>query len=198
MFISVNPALGVKTLPELIALAKERPGKLSNAVTGVGRLTHLTGELLQLRAGIKLLMVPYAAGPAHAIADVIGGRVDMIIEGYSGIAAAIRSGQLKAIAIATSQRLREFAELPTVAETIPGFAAAGWQVVVAPIGTPDSIIGTVSADLAKVVSDPDIRRRLAQLGSYSHPMPPTEVTAFVQEQQRTWKPALRNIAANAQ
>jgi tripartite-type tricarboxylate transporter receptor subunit TctC len=70
--------------------------------------------------------------------------------------------------------------------------------VVAPIGTPDSIISTVSADIAKVVSDPDIRRRLAQLGSYSHPMSPTEVTAFAQEQQRTWKPALRNIAANAQ
>jgi tripartite-type tricarboxylate transporter receptor subunit TctC len=198
MFIAVNPALGVNTLPELIALAKERPGKISNAVTGVGRLTHLTGELLQLSAGIKLLMVPYAAGPAHALADVIGGRVDMIIEGYSGIAAAIRSEQLKAIAVATAQRLPEFVELPTVADTVPGFTAAGWQIVVAPVGTPDAIIRTVSQDLAKVVSDPDTRRRLAQLGSYSHPMSPAEVTAFVQEQQRTWKPALQNIAANAQ
>ena len=198
MFIAVNPALGVKTLPELIALAKERPGKISNAVTGVGRLTHLTGELLQVRAGIKLLMVPYAAGPAHALADVIGGRVDMIIEGYSGIAAAIRSGSLKAIAVATAQRLPEFGELPTVAETNPGFTAAGWQILVAPTGTPEAIIRAVSEDLAKVVSDPDVRRRLAQLGSYSHPMSPAEVTAFVQEQQRTWKPALQNIAANAQ
>jgi tripartite-type tricarboxylate transporter receptor subunit TctC len=198
MFIAVNPALGVKTLPELIALAKERPGKISNGVTGVGRLTHLTGELLQLSAGIRLLMVPYAAGPAHALADVIGGRVDMIIEGYSGIAAAIRSGQLKAIAVATAQRLPEFGELPTVAETIPGFTAAGWQIVVSPVGTPGAIVSTISADLAKVVSDPDVRRRLAQLGSYSHPMSPAEVTAFVQEQQRIWKPALQNIAANAQ
>jgi tripartite-type tricarboxylate transporter receptor subunit TctC len=198
MFISVNPALGLKTLQQLIALAKERPGKISNAVTGVGRLTHLTGELLQVKTGIKLLMVPYAAGPAHALADVIGGRVDMIIEGYSGIAAAIRSGSLNAIAVATPQRLPEFAELPTVAETIPGFTAAGWQIVVAPNGTPDAIIRAVSQDLAKVVSDPDVRHRLAQLGSYSHPMSPAEVTAFVEEQQRTWKPALQNIVTNAQ
>jgi tripartite-type tricarboxylate transporter receptor subunit TctC len=120
------------------------------------------------------------------------------IEGYSGIAAAIRSGSLKAIAVATAQRLPEFGELPTVAETNPGFTAAGWQILVAPTGTPEAIIRAVSEDLAKVVSDPDIRRRLAQLGSYSHPMLPGEVTAFVQEQQRTWKPALQNIAANAQ
>jgi tripartite-type tricarboxylate transporter receptor subunit TctC len=122
----------------------------------------------------------------------------MIIEGYSGIAPAIRSGSLNAIAVATAQRLPEFAELPTVAETIRGFAAAGWQILVAPIGTPDAIIRAVSEGLAKVVSDPDVRRRLAQLGSYSHPMRPAEVTAFVEEQQQTWKPALRNIATNAQ
>ena len=198
MFIAVNPSLGVKTLAELIALAKKEPGKISNGVTGIGRLTHLTAELLQMRAGIKFLSVPYTAGPALALGDVIGGRVDMIIEGYSGIAAAIRSGSLNAIAVATAQRLPEFAELPTVAETIAGFTAASWQIVVAPNGTPDAIIRAVSQDLAKVVSDPDVRRRLAQLGSYSHPMSPAEVTAFVEEQQRTWKPALQNIAANGQ
>jgi tripartite-type tricarboxylate transporter receptor subunit TctC len=119
----------------------------------------------------------------------------MIIEGYSGIAPAIRSGSLNAFAVATAQRLPEFAELPTVAETIRGFTAAGWQILVAPIGTPDAIIHAVSEDLAKVVSDPDARRRLAQLGSS---MSPAEVTAFVKEQQQTWKPALRNIATNAQ
>jgi tripartite-type tricarboxylate transporter receptor subunit TctC len=156
----------------------------------------LTGELLQIRASIKLLMVPYAAGPAHALADVIGGRVDMIIEGRSGIAAAIHSESVRLIAVATAERLPEFPDLPTVAETLPSFTAAGWEILMAPLGTPDAIIRKVSEDLAKVVTDPDFKRNLAQLGSYSRPMSPAEVTSFIQEQQRAWKPALQNIAAN--
>jgi tripartite-type tricarboxylate transporter receptor subunit TctC len=197
MFIAVNPALGVKTLDELIALAKKRPGKISFAVTGVGRLTHLAGELLQLRADIKLLSVPYTAGPALAMGDVMGGRVDMIIEGYSGIAAAIRAETVKPIAVASAKRLPEFPDLPTAAETIPGFRATGWQILVAPVGTPDAIVRDVSEALAKVVGDPDFRQKLANLGSYSHPMSPAEVTAFVQEEQKTWKPVLERIAADS-
>jgi tripartite-type tricarboxylate transporter receptor subunit TctC len=197
MFIAVNPALDVKALPELIALAKKRPSKISFAVTGVGRLTHLAGELLQIRADIKLLAVPYNAGPALAIGDVIGGRVDMIIEGYSGIAAAIHAGTAKPIAVASAQRLPEFPDLPTVAETIPGFRATGWQILVAPRGTPDAIIREVSETLAKVVSDPDFRQKLAKLGSYSRSMSPSETTAFVQEEQRTWEPAVKKIIADA-
>ena len=196
MFVAVNPSLGVKSLAELIALAKKQPGKISNGVTGIGRLTHLTGELLQMRADIKLLSVPYTAGPALALGDVIGGRVDMIIEGYSGIASAIRAGTVTPIAEAAAQRLPEFPDLPTVAETIPGFRAAGWQILVAPNGTPDAIIQKVSADLAKVVNDPDIKRKLAQLGSYTRAMTPAEATAFVQNEQQSWRPVLEKIAAN--
>ena len=120
MFVAVNPALGVGTLPELIALAKKEPGTISIAVTGVGRLTHLTGLLLQDRAGIKLLPVPYNGGPAAALADVGSGRVSMIIEGYSGIVGAVKAGQVKLIAVASAERLPEFPDLPTVAETHPG------------------------------------------------------------------------------
>lgn len=196
MFIAVNPSLGVNTLADLIALAKKEPGKISNGVTGIGRLTHLTGELLQMRAGIKFLSVPYTAGPALALGDVIGGRVNMIIEGYSGIASAIRAGTVRPIAEAAAQRLPEFPDLPTVAETIPDFKAAGWQILAAPNGTPDAIIRKVSDDLTKVVNDPDIKRKLAQLGSYTRAMTPAEATAFVQEEQKTWKPVLEKIAAN--
>jgi tripartite-type tricarboxylate transporter receptor subunit TctC len=196
MFVAVNPSLGVKSLAELIALAKKQPGKISNGVTGIGRLTHLTGELLQMRAEIKLLSVPYTAGPALALGDVIGGRVDMIIEGYSGIASAIRAGTVTPIAEAAAQRLPEFSDLPTVAETLPGFRAAGWQILVAPNGTPDAIIRKVSDDLAKVVNDPEIKRKLAQLGSYTRAMTPAEATAFVQQEQQTWKPVLEAIAAS--
>ena len=194
MFIAVNPALGVSTLPQLIALAKKEPGQISIAVTGVGRLTHLTGLVLQERAGINLLPVPYNGGPAAALADVSSNRVAMIIEGYSGIVGSVKAGTIKLIAVASPERLPEFPDLPTVAETIPGFAATGWQVLVAPLNTPAPIISKVSTDLAKVVSDPDFRKRLATVGSYSRAMTPEQVLAFVQKEQETWLPVLQKIS----
>ena len=193
MFFAVTPSLGVSTLAELIALAKKDPGKISIAVTGVGRLTHLTGLLLQERAGIELLPVPYNAGPAAALSDVAAGRVSMIIEGYSGIVGAVKAGQVKLIAVAAAQRLPQFPDLPTVAETLPGFSATGWQVLVAPLGTPAAIIDKVDADLAKVVSDPDFQKLLANVGSYSHAMNAKEALAFVEQQQATWLPVLEKI-----
>jgi tripartite-type tricarboxylate transporter receptor subunit TctC len=194
MFFAVNPSLGISTLPELIAAAKKDPGKISIAVTGVGRLTHLTGLVFQEHANISLLPVPHNGGPAAALADVAGGRVSMIIEGYSGIVGAVNAGQVKLIAVASPERLPEFPELPTVAETVPGFAARGWQVLVAPLGTPAPIISKVSADLAKVVSDPDFKKLLANVGSYSRAMTPEQVLTFVQKEQDTWLPELKKIS----
>jgi tripartite-type tricarboxylate transporter receptor subunit TctC len=194
MFIAVSPTLGVSTLPELIALAKKRPGEITYATTGVGRLTHLTGELLQHQAGIKLLLVPYTGGPAHAFSDVASGRVALIIEGYSGIAGATRSGSVKLIAVASGKRLKEFPDVPTVAETIPGFQATGWAVLVAPLGTPEAIIGKVSEDLRKVTAEPELDKKLAALGSYPNPMSAAEATAFVHKQQQMWQPVLDDIA----
>ncbi len=194
MFFAVNPSLGIATLPELIAAAKKDPGKISIAVTGVGRLTHLTGLVFQDRAGISLLPVPYNGGPAAALADVASGRVAMIIEGFSGIVGAVKAGQVKLIAVASPERLPQFPDLPTVAETIPGFAARGWQVLVAPNGTPKPIVDKVSVDLAKVVNDPAFKARLANIGSYSRAMTPGEVLAFVQKEQDTWLPVLQKIS----
>ncbi|MFY9836249.1 MAG: tripartite tricarboxylate transporter substrate binding protein [Xanthobacteraceae bacterium] len=193
MFIAVNPALGVTTLPQLIALAKKQPGTISIAVTGVGRLTHLTGLLLQERADIQLLPVPYNAGPAAALADVGSGRVSMIIEGYSGIVGAVKAGQVKLIAVAAAERLPQFPDLPTVAETLPGFSATGWQVLVAPLGTPAPIVSKASVDLAKVVNDPEFKKRLANVGSYSRAMTPEQTLAFVDKEQQTWLPLLNKI-----
>jgi len=193
MFFAVNPSLGVSTLPQLIALAKKEPGKISIAVTGVGRLTHLTGLVFEQKANINLLPVPYNGGPAAALGDVGAGRVSMIIEGYSGIVGAVRAGQVKLIAVASTKRLPEFPNLPTVAETIPGFSATGWQVLLAPLHTPPPIISKVSADLSKVVSDPDFKKKLANIGSYSRAMTPEQVLAFVQKEQDTWLPVLQKI-----
>jgi tripartite-type tricarboxylate transporter receptor subunit TctC len=193
MAIGVSPTLGVNSLPELIALARQRPDQISYAVTGIGRLTHLTGELLQLRTGIKLQMVPYSGG-SQAVADVIGGRVPVIIEGYTGLEGAFASGSLKALAVAAAERLPSVPDLPTVAETLPGFVASGWQVVVAPRGTPEAIIAKVSQDLRTVLGDANFRTKLAARGAYARPMSAADVTAFVRAQQEMWKPALERIA----
>jgi tripartite-type tricarboxylate transporter receptor subunit TctC len=193
MFVAVSPTLGVSTLPQLIALAEKQPGTISIAVTGVGRLTHLTGLLLQERADIQLLPVPYNAGPAAALADVGSGRVSMIIEGYSGIVGAVKAGQVKLIAVAAAERLPQFPDLPTVAETLPGVSATGWQVLVAPLGTPAPIVSKASVDLAKVVSDPEFKKRLANVGSYSRAMTPEQTLAFVDKEQQTWLPLLNKI-----
>jgi tripartite-type tricarboxylate transporter receptor subunit TctC len=198
MFLAVSPSLGVKTLPELIALAKKRPGEISYATTGVGRLTHLTGELLQHEAHIKLQLVPYVGGPSHAISDVTTGRVGMIIEGYSGVAGAARSGSIQLIAVASANRLAEFPNVPTVSEAIPNFVATGWGVLVAPLNTPEAIIQKVSTDLQQVTSQPELQKKLAQLGSYTRPMNSAETMAFVHEQQNLWNPVLAEIAQQQQ
>ncbi len=194
MSIAVSSSLGVSTLPELIALAKKEPGKISIALTGVGRITHLTGELLQMRAGIQLVSIPYTRGQGSALGDVAAGRVSMIIENYAGLAGTAKSGQIKLVAVASPQRLPEFPDLPTVAETIPGFAASGWLVLLAPLGTPAPVISKINADLNKVVSDADFKKRLATIGSYSRPMTPQETRAFVDSQQQTWMPIVEKVS----
>jgi tripartite-type tricarboxylate transporter receptor subunit TctC len=195
MFVSVSPSLGVTTLPQLIERAKKEPGAISIASTGVGRLTQLTGELLQMRENISLLSVPYSHGISAALSDVGSGRVQVIIENYSGIAGAAKAGQVKLVAVASPERLPEFPDLPTVAETVPGFAASGWIILVAPVGTPAPIISKVSADLRTVVSDPDLQKRLAAIGSYSRAMTPDQVLAFVDKEQATWLPVVQRTNA---
>lgn len=194
MFIAVAPSLGVKTLPELIALAKKKPGTLSIAVTGFGRMTHLTGVLLQEKADIKLLPVPYTRGPASAIGDVASGRVSIIVEGYSGMIGSVKAGQVKLIAVASQQRLPEFPDVPTVAETIPGFSASGWLALVAPLGTPNSVITKVGVDLTKVLNEPEVRQKLATTGSYAQSMTAQQVLAFAAKEQTTWLPLLDKLS----
>jgi tripartite-type tricarboxylate transporter receptor subunit TctC len=193
MSIGISPALGINSLPELIALAKQKPGRVSYGVTGVGRLTHLTGELLQIRGNISLQMVPYTGGSSQALADIMAGRVSMVIEGYAGLAGAYQSGQLKALAIASEKRLPHVLDLPTVAETLPGFVAVGWQAMVAPVGTPEAVVRKASADLRAVLVKQETRDKLAARGAYVRPATPAEAEDWVRSQQELWTPALEQV-----
>jgi tripartite-type tricarboxylate transporter receptor subunit TctC len=193
MFISVAPSLGVNSLAELIALAKMRPGALAYGSNGPGRLTHLTGELLQSRSGIKLLMVPYSGGTAQVLNDIMGGRLQLAFDAYSGVAGALAAGTVKALAVASPARLPEFPDLPTVAETVPGFQALGWQVLVAPAGTPEPIVQKINADLIKATGDLEVQKRLAQFGRDARALTPAQTTEFIHGEQRTWAPILAQI-----
>jgi len=193
MFITVSPSVPARTLAEFVALAKKEPGKYSVAVSGVGRLTHLTSELLQSRAGIKLVSVPYTKGMGNAIGDAASGRVSLIIENFSAVIGGVKGGQVKLLAVASPKRLPDFPDVPTVGETLPGFIASGWQAAVAPLGTPKPIIDKISADLTKIVTNPEFAKKYALLGGYPRAMTPAETEAFVAQQQETWLPIVEKI-----
>jgi tripartite-type tricarboxylate transporter receptor subunit TctC len=194
MFITISPQTGIKTLPALIAAAKQRPGEISYAVSGYGRQSHLTGEMLQRQTGIKLLLVPYSGGPTQAMSDLMGGRVQMLIEGGTALVGAMQSGTLLALAVGSETRLAEFPDVPAAAETIPNFRSAGWMAMVAPPETPKEIIRKVSDDLKTILNNPEVQSKLAAVGSYARPMSPQDTTTFIQTEQRTWGPLLENMS----
>ncbi len=196
MFIGAAPWLGVKTLPDLLALAKQKPGELSYGVNGIGRLTHLTGELLQRQSGIKLLMVPYTGGTPAIINDMMGKRVGLVFDAYSGLAGAIDAGNVVPLAVASASRMASTPNLPTAAETLPGFESIGWQALLAPVGTPDALISKVNADLTRAMrDDPEIHKRLIDLGRDDRIMSPAELSTFIHSEQAKWAPIVQEIAA---
>src|SRR4029077_7844407 len=121
LYIGASHKSGINTIADVIRMAKEKPGEVTYAATGGGRLTHLTMELLQARANIKLQLVPYVGGPAQAMSDVMDGRVQLVLDAYAGLASAIQGNLIKGLASTALERLPGFENLPTVAETIPGF-----------------------------------------------------------------------------
>jgi len=194
MFITVSPQTNIQSLADLIAMAKQKPNEVSYAVSGRGRQSHLTGELLERRTNIKLLMIPYSGGPAQAMSDLTTGRVQVLIEGGTALIGAMQGGRLRGIAVGSENRLAEFPDLPAAAETVPGFRTAGWLALVAPLGTPKEIVQKVNADLKQVLTEPTVRTKLAALGSYTHPLSPSETAAFIQNEQQTWGPILDDLA----
>jgi tripartite-type tricarboxylate transporter receptor subunit TctC len=195
MMVAGASWLEVKTLPELIALAKKKPGDLTYGTNGRGRLTHLTGALLASRADIELLMIPYSGGTAQVLADMMGKRVPLVIDGLSAFTGALQAGSVFPLAIASRQRLPNFPDVQTVAETLPGFAASGWQVVLAPVGTPDTVVQKANADWLNILNDPETRKRIAHFNRDEQFLSPAETTAFIQSEQAKWEPVLKQVEA---
>jgi tripartite-type tricarboxylate transporter receptor subunit TctC len=192
MLVGANPALGVNTLPELIALARRKPGELNVAAGNRGSVLHLTAEWLRSATGIDVTILNYPALP-QALADLIAGRVHANVDAISGLAGSIHGGAVKALAVAARERLPDRPDLPTVAETLPGFRASGWLALVAPPKTPEAFARKVSDDLRSILAKPEIVKRLHELGSYPRPMSPTELAAFIREQQEIWRPVLDQV-----
>jgi tripartite-type tricarboxylate transporter receptor subunit TctC len=193
IFIGASHKSGITSLPQLIEMAKQKPNEITYAATGRGRLTHLTMELFQVRTGVKLQLVPYAGGPAQAMNDVMSGRVHLVLDAYAGLAAALKGDLIKGLADTALERLPGFEDLPTVAETIPGFFVGAWTVMLAPVGTPDAIIRKVHADLRTALEDPDVKSKFAANGAFVRHMTPEQVTEFVQSEQKTWRPILEQV-----
>jgi tripartite-type tricarboxylate transporter receptor subunit TctC len=198
LFIGASHKSGITDLPQLIAMAKEKPGEITYAATGRGRLTHLTMELLQARTGTKLQLVPYTGGTAQAMNDVLSGRVHLILDAYAGLAAALKGDLIKGLADTALERLPGFENLPTIAETVPDFFVGAWAVLVAPVGTPDAIIRKVNTDLWTALNDPDVKTKYQANGAFLRYMKPEQVAEFVQDQQKTWRPILEQVAKEAQ
>ena len=194
LFIGASHKSGITDLPQLIAMAKEKPGEITYAATGRGRLTHLTMELFQARTGTKLQLVPYTGGTAQAMNDVLSGRVHLILDAYAGLAAALKGDLIKGLADTALERLPGFENLPTIAETVPGFFVGAWAILVAPLGTPDPIVRKVNTDLWTALNHPDVKTKYQGNGAFLRYMKPEQVTEFVQDQQKTWRPILEQVA----
>ena len=193
MVIAASAGLGVSTLSELVALAKKRKGELNVAAGNRGSILHLTGEWLRIAAGIDVTLVHYPAA-SQAIADVLGGRVHVIIDAITSMKGAIQGGQIKPLAVASKQRLYSFPELLAVADTFPGFEAMGWFALMAPPGTPAPLANKISADLRAVLANPELKKRFEDLGTYTRPSTPEELTSFILEQQQIWRPVIAETA----
>jgi tripartite-type tricarboxylate transporter receptor subunit TctC len=197
MIIAVSPALGVETLEQFIALAKQPPKEIFYAANNRGSFPHLAGEYFRHRAGIELTFVPYP-GAVAALKDVMGRSISMIIEGPAALSGALQGGAIKGLAVTSTTRLPDFPDVPTVAETIPDFQVAAWFALMARAGTPQSIIEKVSFDLQAVLRQSAVREKFEILGVYPLPKSPTETAGFIRSERQLWKPVIKEAGLTLQ
>jgi tripartite-type tricarboxylate transporter receptor subunit TctC len=189
--IVVTPSLAGKSVKDLIALAQSKPGELTFATPGAGSAPHLSAEMFQRAAGIKMIHVPYKGIPP-AVTDVIGGRVTMLFTTTISAAPHIKAGKLRAVAITSAKRQASMADVPTVGETIPGYRAEAFQGMVAPAGVPQSIVNKVSAEVIRIVQLPEVTQRFHLDGAEPVGSTPKEFAAFLKTEMQKWSKVIKD------
>jgi len=190
--IAVAPSLGVNSIDELVALSKNKPGEILYAANARGTLPHLTAERLRMQTGANLTHIPYP-GAAAGLQDLAAGRISMIIESLGSLMGAVQGGIIKPIAVTSAKRVPAFPNVPTVAETLPGFTATGWFALMAPAGTPEPIVAKLNRDVRTAVESPEVTKRFQDLVTYARPMSPEETTAFVKSEREAWQAVVKQV-----
>lgn len=187
----VRPGLGIGQMSELLAELKRSPGKYTFASAGNGTTSHLAGEILKAQAGVSAVHIPYRGGAA-AITDVLGDRVDFMIDVMPNTAPQVRAGRLKGLAVSTAQRVASFPDVPTIAESgVPGFDVSAWDSVYAPAGTPAAVIERLHQAVGKVLADDSLRQQLAARGAEPAPTTPDGLRQFVRAEMERWGQAVK-------
>ena len=190
----VNPAMAANSLKELIALAKAKPGQLTYASPGSGSAPHIATELLKSMAGLDMVHVPYKGIP-EAATDVIANRVSMLMTTTASAAPFIKAGRLRALAVSSLKRVAALPDVPTVGETLPGYAADAFRGVIAPAGVPKAIVNQLATDIAAALKQPDLRDRLLADGSDPVGSTPEAFAAFLRSEMLKWGKVVKESGA---
>jgi len=190
----VHPSVPAKTVGELIALAKARPGSLSYGSSGVGSTNHLAGELFRVIAGVDLVHVPYK-GNQEALTDVLSGQIQILFSGLPPIASNLQAGRIRALAVAGDKRLSAIPEVPTVAEAgLKGAEVMPWYGVIAPAGTPADIVNRLNDAVARVMARPEVRAKFQSTGSEPAVGTPAEFGALIRAEGMRWRDVIRRAS----
>jgi tripartite-type tricarboxylate transporter receptor subunit TctC len=193
MVIAVNNSVPAKTLAELIALDKKDPGKLAAANEGSKTFGGMMSQLLNVATGMRLLQVPYN-GVAPALQDTVAGRTQVVLVSSAAMSPFLKRGDLRPIAVTAGKRVSGLESVPTLAESYPGLEYVGWFALVAPAGTPDNIVRKVNADVNAVLAQPDILKRLLDLGAINEgPGTPEQLAQFLKDERVRWAKLVKDI-----
>lgn len=195
LVIVTNPATPANNVKELIALAKSKQGGLNYASSGNGQSTHLSAELFNAMGGVKMAHVPYK-GSAPALTDVMGGQADLMFDTMLSSMPHVKAGKLKALAVTSSQRSPSAPGIPTVAESgLPGYEAIAWNGLLAPAGTPKEVVDRLSAELKKVLDNPEVAQRFEAQGFAAAWSTPTAYAGFLQAEVDKWGKVVKTSGA---
>jgi len=186
----VTPKFPARSVAEVIAYAREHPGKVTSATQGNGTTSHLTSEMFQMLAGVKLQHVPYR-GSAPALADLVAGNVDIMFDNLGVSLALVKGGQLRLLAVATAQRMASLPDVPTIAESLGGFESAAWYAMVAPPRTPRAIVGKINADINEMLRRPEMQPHLVEWSAEAIGGTPEATAAFMREEVTRWDKVIK-------